>query len=158
VKTSGYTDFGKQRTTVKAFDGATGKGICDGSILRAKVNAANRSPLSSPSRGGTEPVRHSVSQPDDHALKGGLFVTENGEDERGARPTNNSPDRLQLAQQNRDGSPDFPRVAIGSASWIQLRRFSTLSGVRRRQCGAVVGRPVQHVLAFRPSQSRRPGP
>src|SRR5207302_1648910 len=45
--------------------------------------------------------------PDNHALKGGLFVTENGEDERGARPTNNAPDRLQLAQQNRDGSPDY---------------------------------------------------
>jgi hypothetical protein len=40
-------------------------------------------------------------------LKGGLFVTENGEDERGARPTNNSPDRLHLAQQNPDGSPDY---------------------------------------------------
>jgi hypothetical protein len=34
-------------------------------------------------------------------------VTENGEDERGARPTNNAPDRLQLAQQNADGSPDY---------------------------------------------------
>jgi hypothetical protein len=45
--------------------------------------------------------------PKDHALKGQLFVTENGEDERGARPVNNSPDRLQLARQNRDGTPDY---------------------------------------------------
>src|SRR5260370_1038025 len=39
--------------------------------------------------------------------QGGLFASENGEDERGARPTNNSPDRLQLARQNPDGSPDY---------------------------------------------------
>jgi len=45
--------------------------------------------------------------PNNHPLKGGLFVTENGEDERGARPTNNAPDRLQFAQQNKDGSPDY---------------------------------------------------
>jgi hypothetical protein len=30
-----------------------------------------------------------------------------GEDERGARPTNNAPDRLELARQNPDGSPDY---------------------------------------------------
>jgi hypothetical protein len=36
-----------------------------------------------------------------------LFVTVNGEDERGARPTNNAPDRLELAHMNPDGSPDF---------------------------------------------------
>ena len=34
-------------------------------------------------------------------------MTENGEDERGARPINNAPDRLALAQQNADGSPDY---------------------------------------------------
>src|SRR5256885_6401174 len=45
--------------------------------------------------------------PNDHALKGGLFVTENGEDERGARPSNNAPDRLQLARQVSKGRPDY---------------------------------------------------
>ena len=30
-----------------------------------------------------------------------------GEDERGARPTNNAPERLELARQNPDGSPDY---------------------------------------------------
>jgi hypothetical protein len=45
--------------------------------------------------------------PDDHALKGGLFVTENGEDERGARPTNGAPDRLAVARMNPDGTPDY---------------------------------------------------
>src|SRR5437763_8047803 len=107
VTTSGYSDFGTHRTTVKAFDGATGKGICDGSILRAKVNAANPKSTIEPFSWGYRNPYGIRFAPDDHALKGGLFVTENGEDERGARPTNNSPDRLQLAQQNRDGSPDY---------------------------------------------------
>src|SRR2546426_4466429 len=103
VTSSGDSDFGTHPTTVKALDGATGQGICDGSILRAKVNPANpKSTLEPSSRGHRNPsaIR---SAPDDHALKGGLFVTENGEDERGARPTNNAPDRLQLAQQNAHG-------------------------------------------------------
>src|SRR5206468_10933024 len=43
VKTSGYSPFGVQRpgATIKAFDSATGVGICDGAILRAKIYAAN---------------------------------------------------------------------------------------------------------------------
>src|SRR5881396_2928821 len=41
VTTSGYSDFGTHRTTVPAFDSATGPGICDGAILRAKVNATD---------------------------------------------------------------------------------------------------------------------
>ena len=35
------------------------------------------------------------------------MVSENGEDERGARPVNNAPDRLAIARQNRDGSPEY---------------------------------------------------
>src|SRR5262249_35719159 len=38
---------------------------------------------------------------------GGLLVGEDGADERGARPSNNAPDALHLAQQNKDGSPDY---------------------------------------------------
>jgi hypothetical protein len=34
-------------------------------------------------------------------------VGEDGADERGARPSNNAPDNLQLASQNPDGSPDY---------------------------------------------------
>ena len=37
------------------------------------------------------------------------MVTENGEDERGARPTTNAPDRLQIARQNPDGTPINPK-------------------------------------------------
>jgi hypothetical protein len=35
------------------------------------------------------------------------LVGEDGADERGARPTNNAPDPLQLARQHADGSPDY---------------------------------------------------
>jgi len=40
VRTSGYSTFGVTRpgATVPAFEGATGPGICDGAILRAKLN------------------------------------------------------------------------------------------------------------------------
>src|SRR5229473_1804035 len=41
--TSGYSPHGVARpgATVRAFDSATGHGICDGAILRAKVHGAN---------------------------------------------------------------------------------------------------------------------
>src|SRR5881296_896786 len=49
VKTSGYSPFGEQNPggTVKAFTGATGKGICDGAILRARLDAKPRRTRSS---------------------------------------------------------------------------------------------------------------
>ena len=40
-------------------------------------------------------------------MAGGLLIGEDGEDERGARPTNNAPERLQLGRQNPDRSPDY---------------------------------------------------
>ncbi len=83
-------------------------GICDGAILRAKVTGTNNP------KGTIEPFSWGYRNPygirfapHNHPLRGGLFVTENGEDERGARPTNNAPDRLALAQQNPDGTPDY---------------------------------------------------
>src|SRR2546425_281715 len=107
--TSGYSPHGVARpgATVPAFDSATGHGICDGAILRAKLHAANPKSTIEPFSWGYRNPYGIRFAPDNHALKGGLFVTENGEDERGARPTNNSPDRLHLAQQNRDRSPDY---------------------------------------------------
>ena len=109
VHTSGYSDFGVTNPggTVKAFTGATGPGICDGAILRAKVNTKNPKATIEPVSWGYRNPYGIRFAPNDHPLKGGLFVTENGEDERGARPVNNAPDRLALAQQNADGSPDF---------------------------------------------------
>ena len=109
VKTSGYSPFGEQNPggTIKAFTGATGKGICDGAILRAKLNVGDPKSTIEPVSWGYRNPYGLRFAPNDHPLKGGLLVTENGEDERGARPVNNSPDRLALAQQNPDGSPDY---------------------------------------------------
>jgi glucose/arabinose dehydrogenase len=107
--TSGYSDHGVDNggKTIPAFTGATGPGICDGAILRAKVKAKNPKGTIEPFSWGYRNPYGIRFAPEDHPLKGGLFVTENGEDERGARPTQNAPDRLQLAQQNPDGSPDY---------------------------------------------------
>ena len=82
-------------------------GACDGAILRAKVDDKSPQNTIEPVSWGYRNPYGLRFAPKDHALKGGLFVTENGEDERGARPVNNSPDRLALAQQNPDGSPDY---------------------------------------------------
>ena len=157
VTSSGYSDFGTHRTTVKAFDGATGKGICDGSILRAKVNAANPKSTIEPFSWGYRNPYGIRFAPDDHALKGGLFVTENGEDERGARPTNNSPDRLQLAQQNRDGSPDYHGWPdrFGFLDSTQAV-FNPVGGPGDDNKAAAVGNPVQPVLAFPPQPITAP--
>ena len=107
--TSGYSPHHTFRpgAKVKAFESATGDGICDGAILRAKLNAKNPKSTIEPFSWGYRNPYGIRFAPEDHALKGGLFVSENGEDERGARPTENAPDRLQLAQQNPDGSPDY---------------------------------------------------
>jgi hypothetical protein len=109
VATSGYSPHGVTNPGghVAAFTGATGPGICDGAILRAKVNAKNPKDTIEPFSWGYRNPYGIRFAPGDHPLKGGLFVTENGEDERGARPVNNAPDRLALAQQNQDGSPDY---------------------------------------------------
>jgi hypothetical protein len=109
VASSGYSPHGVQRpgAHIPAFDSATGPGICDGAILRAKVKSKTPKATIEPFSWGYRNPFGIRFAPDDHPLKGGLLVTENGEDERGARPTNNAPDRLALAQQNPDGSPDY---------------------------------------------------
>jgi glucose/arabinose dehydrogenase len=157
VTTSGYSDFGTHRTSVKAFDGATGMGICDGSILRAKVNATNPKSTIEPFSWGYRNPYGIRFAPHNHALKGGLFVTENGEDERGARPTNNAPDRLQLAQQNRDGSPDYHGWPdrFGFLDSTQAV-FNPVGGPGDDSPAAVVGKPVQPVLAFPPQPITAP--
>jgi len=107
--TSGYSDFGTTNPggTVKAFTGAVHHGVCDGAILRTKLHGGDPTASIEPFSWGYRNPYGIRFAPDDHPLKGGLFVTENGEDERGARPTNNAPDRLALAQQNKNGSPDY---------------------------------------------------
>ncbi|OLC01086.1 MAG: hypothetical protein AUH30_00880 [Candidatus Rokubacteria bacterium 13_1_40CM_68_15] len=107
--TSGYSPHNVARpgAIVPAFESATGPGICDGAILRARLNARNPKDTIEPFSWGYRNPYGIRFAPNDHALKGRLLVTENGEDERGARPTNNAPDRLHVAQQNPDGSPDY---------------------------------------------------
>ena len=109
VATSGYSPHSVKRpgATVPAFDSATGPGICDGAILRARLHSGNPKTTIEPFSWGYRNPFGIRFAPDDHPLKGRLFVTENGEDERGARPVNNAPDRLHVAQQNPDGSPDY---------------------------------------------------
>ncbi|HEX6692293.1 MAG TPA: hypothetical protein VF110_14220 [Burkholderiales bacterium] len=106
-RTSGYSNHGVARpgARVRAFEGATRRGMCTGAILRAKISDPVRT---------IEPVAWGFRNPfglrfapEDHPLKGELLISENGEDERGARPVNNAPDRLAIARQNADGSPSF---------------------------------------------------
>ncbi len=159
VMTSGYSPFNTRRpgATVTAFESATGPGICDGSILRAKVNGADPKSTIEPVSWGYRNPYGIRFAPDDHALKGGLFVTENGEDERGARPTNNSPDRLHLAQQNPDGSPDYHGWPdrFGFLDSTQAV-FNPVGGPGDDNAAAVVGKPVQPVLAFPPQPITAP--
>ena len=106
VMTSGYSPFGVTRpgATVKAFEGASHAGVCDGAILRARLNDPSTiEPFSWGYRNG-----YAIGfAPANHALKGGLLVGEDGPDERGSRPSNGAPDMLQLARQNPDGTPDY---------------------------------------------------
>ncbi len=106
--TSGYSNHGTARplAVVPAFEDATDRGMCTGAILRAPTRGNAQKHVEPVSWGYRNPFGLRFA-PKDHALKGGLFVTENGEDERGARPTNNAPDRLALAQMNPDGTPDY---------------------------------------------------
>ena len=75
-----------------------------GAVLRAQLsNPSNIQPFS---WGYRNPYAIRFP-PSDHPLAGGILAGIDGEDERGARPTNGAPDRLELARQNPDGSPDY---------------------------------------------------
>jgi glucose/arabinose dehydrogenase len=151
--TSGYSNHGVTRpgATVPAFEDATHKGMCTGAILRAKIHAAKPVNTVEPFSWGYRNPFGIRFAPRSHALKGGLFVTENGEDERGARPVNNAPDRLQLAQQNPDGSPDYHGWPnrFGFLDSTQAL-FNPIGGPGDDNPAAVVGKPVEPVLAFFP--------
>ncbi len=109
VKTSGYSAFGTQRpgATVSAFEGAAHHGVCDGAILRAPLNSANPADAIEPFSWGYRNGYAIRFAPNEHALKGGMLVGEDGADERGARPSYGAPDSLHLARQNADGTPDY---------------------------------------------------
>jgi hypothetical protein len=111
--TSGYSNHGdhsRAGQTVSAFDGAdpAAPTACTGAILRAQVNAKNPASTIQPYSWGYRNPFGIRFAPEDSALKGRLFITENGEDERGARPTNNAPDRLQVAEPIGSGPNIYP--------------------------------------------------
>jgi hypothetical protein len=157
--TSGYSPHGVARpgATVQAFEGATTPGMCTGAILRARIDTTNPSSTIEPFSWGYRNPYGIRFAPAAHPLSGGLLVTENGEDERGARPTNNAPDRLQLARQNPNGSPDFHGWPdrFGFLDSTQAI-FNPIGGPADDNPDAVVGLPVRHVLAFSPQAVTAP--
>jgi hypothetical protein len=108
-KTSGYSPFGVQRpgATVHAFESAMHHGVCDGAILAARLDVSNPTSTIRPFSWGYRNGYAIRFAPEDHVLKGRMLVGEDGADERGARPSNNAPDALHIAQANRDGTPDY---------------------------------------------------
>jgi len=157
---SGYSNHGQARpgAVVPAFEGATSRGMCTGAILRTKIGNA------STMQNNIEPVAWGFRNPygirfspKDHPLKGELMYSENGEDERGARPTNNSPDRIGVARQNADGSPEWH-------GWPDRFGFldSTQSVFNPKGSPAddnpalFANKPVLPVLAFFPQQPKAP--
>ncbi len=160
--TSGYSPHGVARpgATVKAFESATGPGICDGAILRARLHVADPKSTIEPISWGFRNPFGIRFAPEDHALKGRLFVTENGEDERGARPTNFAPDRLALAEQNPDGTPSYHGWPdrFGFLDSTQAV-FNPLGGPGDDLSPAQVllkDRPVKPILAFPPQAITAP--
>jgi hypothetical protein len=109
VMTSGYSPFGTTRpgATVKAFESAAHNGVCDGAILRARLNSTLPADTIEPFSWGYRNGYAIRFAPHNHPLAGGMIVGEDGPDERGARPSNGAPDNLHLAKQNPDGTPDY---------------------------------------------------
>ncbi|NIV52832.1 MAG: hypothetical protein GWN53_13280 [Gammaproteobacteria bacterium] len=108
--TGGFLPHGQpgvEGQVVPAFTGATQAGMCSGAILRASLGDPQET---------VEPVSWGYRNPfgirfapDGHPLRGALLITENGEDERGARPTNQAPDRLHVVSKKaiKKGELDF---------------------------------------------------
>ena len=109
VKTSGYSPFGTTQpgATVKAFTSAMHHGVCDGAILRARLDSDTPDQTIEPYSWGYRNGYAIRFAPRNHVLQGQMLVGEDGPDERGARPSNNAPDNIQLAVPNPDGSPDY---------------------------------------------------
>lgn len=162
VMTSGYSPFGVQQpgATIKAFfnsfTGQVRQGVCDGAILRAPLNNPTAiEPFSWGYRNGYA-IRF---PPDDHPLAGGLLVGEDGADERGARPSNNAPDTLQLARHNSDGSPDYhgwpDRFGFLPSSQAV---FNPIGGTSDDNCNPPGPQcvPIKDVLAFPPQPITSP--
>jgi glucose/arabinose dehydrogenase len=158
--TSGYSNHGVHRpgAVVPAFEGATSKGMCTGAILRARISNPQKT-IEPVAWGYRNPYGIRFS-PADHPLKGEMMITENGEDERGARPTNNAPDRLAIARQNPDGTPEYhgwpDRFGFldSTQSVFNPRTGGDASGTAKE--GLIKNKPVRPVFAFFPQQPVAP--
>jgi len=146
--TGGYLPHGVAGTAgqvVHAFTGATQVGMCTGAILAAQLNDLQHT-IRPISYGYRNPFGIRFA-PHDHPLKGALLISENGEDERGARPANNAPDRLQIWNGGLDyhGWPDrFGFLASTQAV------FNPVGGPADDNPAAAVGKPVRPLLRFPP--------
>ncbi len=109
IMTSGYSPYGTQRpgAVVQAFESASHHGVCDGAILRARLNSPQPDTTIEPYSWGYRNGYAIRFSPVNHALAGELLVGEDGADERGARPSNNAPDNIQVARKADDGGPDY---------------------------------------------------
>jgi len=146
--TGGYLPHGVAGASgqvVHAFTGATQVGMCTGAILAAQLSDLQHT-IRPISYGYRNPFGIRFA-PHNHPLEGALLITENGEDERGARPTNNSPDRLQVWNGGLDyhGWPDRFGFLASTQSV-----FNPVGGPADDNPAAVVGKPVRPLLRFPP--------
>src|SRR6266850_40864 len=158
--TSGYSNHNHARpgAVVPAFEDATSTGMCTGAILRAKIS--NPQETIEPVAWGFRNPYGIRFSPADHPLKGQLMISENGEDERGARPTNGAPDRLAIVRQNPNGTPEWhgwpDRFGFldSTQSVFNPRTGGDASGTSKE--GLIKDKPVRPVLAFFPQQPAAP--
>jgi len=85
-----------------------------------------------------------------------LMYSENGEDERGARPTNNAPDRLGVARQNPDGTPEWHGWPDRFGFLDATQSVFNPKGSPADDDPSLAGQPVKPVLAFFPQQPVAP--
>jgi len=156
VFTSGYSNFKTTRPGAKvpAFEDATNKGMCTGAILRTRISNPQNT-IEPVAWGFRNPYGIRFS-PKNHPLKGQLMYSENGEDERGARPTNGSPDRLGVARQNPDGTPEYHGWPDRFGFLDSTQSVFNPLGVGGDDPAATKGQTVRHVLSFLPQQPVAP--
>jgi len=143
---------------VPAFSGATQEGMCSGAILAADLKDPQNT-VRPVSWGYRNPFGLRFA-PKNHPLKGALFVTENGEDERGARPTNNSPDRLHVTDAldaAKKGDLDYHGWPdrFGFLNSTQAI-FNPIGGPADDNAASVTGKPVLPLLLKPPQPPLAP--
>src|SRR5215472_10404496 len=163
VATSGYSPFGKQQPGAKipaffnSFTGQVRQGVCDGAILRSRLNDSTHA-IEAFSWGYRNPYAIRFP-PVEHPLAGGILAGEDGADERGARPSNNAPDAIHLGRQNPDGSPDYhgwpDRFGVLPSSQAV---FNPIGGSADDDCNPPGPQcvPIADVLAGPPQQITAP--